>query len=200
VSKRPELIVMAGPNGSGKTSVTEQLLRHVWADDCLYINPDQIAKDEFGGWNSEGAFLRAAQKAQQMREDCLLKGRSLIFETVFSRSDKIDFLRRAQVKNFFIRFFFVCTDDPAINVRRVARRVGEGGHDVPHDKVVSRYARSIANCALAVGFVDRAYCYDNSVENADPLLLFRAERGHVKKRYGHINPWAQPIFDALRQG
>jgi predicted ABC-type ATPase len=199
VSKRPELIVMAGPNGSGKTSVTEQLLRHAWAESCLYINPDQIAQDEFGGWDSPGSFLRAAQKAEKLRNDCLAVGRSLVFETVFSRFEKVEFLQRAQAKGYFIRFFFVCTDDPEINVRRVARRVSEGGHDVPRDKIIGRYDRSIANCAAAVRFVDRAYCYDNSVEEADPRLVFRADLGVIKKEYGKVNDWARPIFSALRQ-
>jgi predicted ABC-type ATPase len=199
VSKRPELIVMAGPNGSGKTSVTEQLLRHAWTENCLYINPDQIAQDEFGGWNSADAFLRAAKKAQELREDCLRDGRSLVFETVFSRPDKLDFLRRAQGKGYFVRFFFVCTDDPIINLRRIARRVREGGHDVPRDKTISRYGRSIVNCVEAICFVDRAYCYDNSVENDDPLLLFRAEEGKLKRQYVNpLNEWAVPVLAALR--
>lgn len=190
---------MAGPNGSGKTSVTEQLLRHAWTENCLYINPDQIAQDEFGGWNSADAFLRAAKKAEELREDCLGKGQSLVFETVFSRPDKLDFLRRTREKGYFIRFFFVCTNDPVINVRRIARRVRDGGHDVPRDKTIARYDRSIANCAEVIRFVDRAYCYDNSVENADPLLLFRAENGNLKRQYVNpLNAWAVPIRAVLR--
>lgn len=42
--KRPTLIIIAGPNGSGKTTITEQLLSHEWGEDCHYINPDQIAR------------------------------------------------------------------------------------------------------------------------------------------------------------
>jgi len=43
---KPNLIVVAGPNGSGKTTITEKLLRHVWMDDCEYINPDIIAQEK----------------------------------------------------------------------------------------------------------------------------------------------------------
>ena len=49
---KPRLIVVAGPNGSGKTTITEKLLRHEWMDDCVYVNPDFIAKEKFGDWNS----------------------------------------------------------------------------------------------------------------------------------------------------
>ena len=44
---RPLLIVIAGPNGSGKTSVTSKLLKHEWVEDSVYINPDNVAKDIF---------------------------------------------------------------------------------------------------------------------------------------------------------
>ena len=55
---RPTLCVVAGPNGSGKTTTTIQLLNNEWATDSLYINPDNIAEEAFGDWNSPEAVLR----------------------------------------------------------------------------------------------------------------------------------------------
>lgn len=49
---KPELIIIAGPNGSGKTSITQQFLHHQWAEEATYINPDQIDKEVFGYWIS----------------------------------------------------------------------------------------------------------------------------------------------------
>ena len=54
---RPVLIVIAGPNGSGKTTITSKILRHEWLEDALYINPDQVAQERFGDWNSPEAGL-----------------------------------------------------------------------------------------------------------------------------------------------
>ena len=48
--KRPTLCVVAGPNGSGKTTTTVQLLNNEWTADSLYINPDNIAQEMFGDW------------------------------------------------------------------------------------------------------------------------------------------------------
>lgn len=60
---KPKLIIIAGPNGSGKTSVTWEILEHQWIEGCIYINPDNIARDDFGDWNSPDAVLKAAKKA-----------------------------------------------------------------------------------------------------------------------------------------
>jgi predicted ABC-type ATPase len=84
--KKPLLIVIAGPNGSGKTSITHRILQHEWLEDCVYINPDNIARDTFGDWNSNDSVLKAAILSTQMREDCLAQNKSLIFETVLSYS------------------------------------------------------------------------------------------------------------------
>jgi predicted ABC-type ATPase len=50
--EKPKLLIVAGPNGSGKTSVTNDILKHQWRQGCIYINPDNIARDVFGDWNS----------------------------------------------------------------------------------------------------------------------------------------------------
>jgi predicted ABC-type ATPase len=194
MSDAPRLIVVAGPNGAGKTSITEQLLRHEWMGGCEYVNPDYIARDEFGDWNAPDAVLRAAILAKEKRERCVLEGRSLAFETVLSMPDKVDFIQRAKRAGFFVRLFFVGTDNPAINAKRVALRVMEGGHDVPISKIIARYTRSLANCLVAARIADRAYIYDNSEDNASARLLFRTSGGKLIKHYGGINPWALEIM------
>lgn len=191
----PVLIVIAGPNGSGKTSVTSKILHHEWMEDAVYINPDIIAQEKFGNWNSKDAVMQAVEYCENLREKCLTERKSLIFETVLSVEDKIDYILRAKEAGFFIRFFFVCTEHPTINAARIARRVMEGGHDVPITKIISRYDKSIANCCIVSEFVDRAYVYDNSVENMDAQLLFRLSNGKLVKQYVDVIPrWALPIY------
>ncbi len=197
--EKPRLIVVAGPNGSGKTSITQQLLMHQWMTGCVYVNPDLIARDKFGDWNAPDAVFRAAQQAAEIRERCLQNGDSLAFETVLSAPDKLEFIRRAREAGFFIRLFFVGTDDPSINAKRVAMRVMEGGHDVPISKIISRYTKSLAYCSVAARCADRTYLYDNSIDNAPAKLLLRAEQGRLIKTYGEINSWAREIAQWLVQ-
>ena len=58
---KPVLIVIAGPNGSGKTSVTSKILHHEWMEDSIYINPDIVAQKQFGDWNSREAVMQAVK-------------------------------------------------------------------------------------------------------------------------------------------
>ncbi len=193
--RKPTLCVVAGPNGSGKTTTTIQLLNNEWAADSLYINPDNIAQDIFGDWNSLDAVLKAAEYATKLRYQCLEQGRDFVFETVFSAVEKLEFLQKAKEAGFFIRFFYVCTSDPTINVARITQRYLVGGHEVPISKVVSRYYKSLLNAAKAISFVDRAYIYDNSIDNQLPRLLFRTTDGILFKRFtDEIPDWARKLI------
>lgn len=166
---------------------------------CVYINPDVIAEQEFGDWNSSDSIFRAADEAKRRREKCLVNGTSVAFETVFSTSEKVDFVRRAKAAGFFVRLFFICTNDPSINAQRVALRVMEGGHDVPISKIISRYYRSIEKCVESLQWVDRAYFYDNSETDVAPALIFRVADGKVAKVYTSPVAWSQAISDSLRR-
>ena len=193
--KKPELIVIAGPNGSGKTSVTQSFLHHEWANGTVYINPDQVANEKFGDWNSRTAILQAAEYCENWRERCLEEQISFVFETFFSSENKIDFLLRAKRAGFFIRLFFIATEHPSINAARIAKRVMEGGHDVPITKIISRYTKSIVNCGIAASLADRLYVYDNSIDEAKARILFRLTDGKLEKQYVENLPcWARNII------
>ena len=192
---KPELIIIAGPNGSGKTSVTKKFLHHEWAEGTTYINPDEVANDIFGDWNSKDAVLKAADYCAKLREDSLKNKQSFVFETVMSADDKVDFILRAKENGFFIRLFFISTDTPIINASRIANRVMKGGHDVPISKVISRYYKSIENCKTISSVVDRLYIYDNSIDGEEAKLQFRLTNGTLAKKYvADIPEWAKPIL------
>lgn len=160
----------------------------------MYINPDQIAEDNFGGWNNPTAILKAANYCADLREKCLAERTSFVFESVFSSQDKIDFILRAKAAGYFIRIFFIGTTSPTINASRIAKRVIEGGHDVPITKIISRYQKSMINCRLIAPIVDRLYVYDNSVDNQAAQILFRMSNGVVVKQYiEDIPEWSLKI-------
>ena len=192
---KPELIIIAGPNGSGKTSVTKRFLHHEWAEGTIYINPDEVANEIFGDWNSKEAVLNAANYCAEWREKCLIERKSFVFETVMSAEDKIQFIIKAKNAGFFIRLFFISTENPKINASRIADRVMKGGHDVPISKIISRYYKAIENCKTVSSVVDRLYVYDNSVDGEEAKIQFRLTNGVMGKMYVTDMPeWAQAIL------
>lgn len=107
----------------------------------------------------------ASATADFIRYQLLKQHQSFTFETVMSSPDKINFLAKAKELGYRNYLYFVATEDPAINIRRVQQRVRNGGHDVPHDKIVSRYYRSLDLLLPAIRLTNRAYLFDNSGEN-----------------------------------
>jgi predicted ABC-type ATPase len=93
-----------------------------------------------------------------------------------SHPSKIDILVRAKEAGFFVQLFFVGTDDPQTNVKRVALRVQQGGHSVPTDKIVSRWTRTMGLLHRAITASDQAFVFDNSAAgnaSTGPRLIFR---------------------------
>jgi predicted ABC-type ATPase len=155
----PRLVVIAGPNGSGKTTLTAYL-RSRGIDFGFYINPDDIAAELDGDYDNR--VRRAQAIADERREHSLAEGRDFSFETVFSHPSKLDVLQKARARGFEVTLFFVATEDPRINLERVRSRVAQGGHDVPDDKVVARYGRSLTLLRDAILLSDRSLLFDNS--------------------------------------
>src|SRR5262245_5934815 len=115
--------MVAGPNGSGKTTLAEWLRRQD-VEFGEHVNPDEIAKELDGSYD---ARVRQAQVIADKRRDvCIETRQSFSFETVMSHPSKIDILVRARAAGFFVQLFFVGTDDPRINIERVALRVAQG--------------------------------------------------------------------------
>lgn len=102
------------------------------------------------------------QDVDKYRKKLLSEGASFSFETVMSHSSKVEFIKEAYERGYYIVVVFVGTIDPAINLQRVAKRVSEGGHDVPKDKIISRWYRSYDNLLAILPFVHTLYVFDNS--------------------------------------
>lgn len=185
-SAQPNLLIVAGPNGSGKTTFASQLLGHPWASGAVNINADALAQ-ELGDWNDERYTRQAQSMVRAQLENALLQRQHILYETVFSHPSKLELIKQALSCGYFIRFFFICTETPRINIDRVAERFSRGGHTVPGDKVTSRYNRSLLLGAEAMQLVQRGYLYDNSTpanQSGDSFrLILRTINGDSFKLY-----------------
>jgi len=147
----------------------------------LRSNVLKIKKD-VEQYNYLGAVL------SELIRNKLLKGNSdFSFETVMSHPGKLEFLKDARLNGFKTYLYFVATELASINIGRVQTRVQRGGHDVPHDKIVSRYERSLELLADAVKSVDRAFIIDNSDDNNMILLAEKDDNELIV--HGSKIPW-----------
>ncbi|CAA9200832.1 zeta toxin family protein [Flavobacterium collinsii] len=86
------------------------------------------------------------------------------FETVMSHPSKIEEIREAKQKGYKTYLYFICIDDPEVNVSRVENRVIKGGHNVSPEKISSRYFNTLNNLMPMIENVDKCYLFDNSSE------------------------------------
>ncbi len=112
-----------------------------------------------------------------LQAELIAAGLSFSQETVFSHVSKVDALAAAKAVGFRTYLYFVATEKPSVNLARVASRYAAGGHDVPPEKVMSRYARSLANVRRALPYVSRAYFFDNGGTDMRYLASWSAEDG-----------------------
>ena len=161
--KSPEIVIFAGPNGSGKSTFT-QLLK----PPMDYINADEIKK------YLKCSDLEAAQLAEKQREEHMGQMREFCFETVLSTERNLKLLKRAKEKGYFIRCYYILTADPMINVWRVKARVESGGHDVPEEKIITRYDRALALVKDLIKVCDICHIYDNSASR--PFRIFKKRK------------------------
>lgn len=166
--KKPELIIFAGPNGSGKSTITD-VLRPSFA---TYINQDEIKKFLHCS-DMEALEISLKQKNQQLENR-----NDFCFETVLSSHYNVDFIQKCKEAGYFIRCYYIITVDPLINVTRVKLRVESGGHDVPINKIISRYDRSLDNIHRVLPLCDVCHIYDNSytTEGGKPHRIFKKRK------------------------
>ena len=181
LTNKPRILVFAGPNGSGKSTIAD-----CYDLEGLYINADDIKKKR------QCTYIEAALEAERLREDCLQRKRSFTFETVLSTRRNIELLIRAKQYGYHIKSIFVLTSDPEINVFRVKSRVHDSGHDVPIDKIRSRYWKSLQSIRELVALSDDCCIYDNT--KTPQIVYFKRDNEHVI--YGN-QYWTQKEIERL---
>jgi predicted ABC-type ATPase len=171
-NRLPEVVVFAGPNGSGKTTIT-----HMLKTVGVYINADDIKK------SSLCTDLEAAIKAEELREHMLKTGKEFTFETVLSTDRNLKLLKKAKEKGYFIRCFYILTNNYKINKARVRMRESMGGHDVPEEKIKSRYEKALNLLPELIKVCDIVHIYDNT---SSPFRIFKKRKNvyyHWENKY-----------------
>ena len=156
--RKTMVVVFAGANGSGKSTITE-LTETVG----MYINVDEIKK------STHCTDLDAAITAQNLREQCIKSHQDFTFETVLSTPRNLELLKLAKANDYFVKCYYILTSSSDINVARVVNRVNNGGHGVPEEKIRARYERAMALIPELIPVCDICNIFDNT---KSPFRIF----------------------------
>jgi predicted ABC-type ATPase len=207
---RPFLIVLAGVNGAGKSSVLSGLL----VDEGLaWYNPDRYAAAlvrELGLGLAE-ANGRAWQHGRSLLERAIAGGTNHAFETTLGGTTITRLLRDA-AKTHDLLMLYCGLASPELHIARVAQRVAHHGHPIPDEKIRERWNTSRANLLQLLPVVARLQVFDNSRSVApgedipDPSLVMELEAGRLlmpdprsHEALAAVPAWARPVLEAAIQ-
>jgi len=198
-TKKPLAIVLAGHNGSGKSTMWRRILADrlqmplVNADRLmLSILPEAAADGALPAWatdlrDTDQGWMRVAQLGvQAFVGHAMAEKVPFAMETVFSHwivdddgtvHSKIDMIRDMQAAGYFVLILFVGLANADLSVLRVQTRVAENGHDVPLDKLIARFPRTQFAIREAVGVADAAILTDNSRTSKEAFTVSRVQIG-----------------------
>lgn len=187
LDQRPLIVALAGPNGAGKTTFFHS---HLAPAGLRFVNVDVIARE------LNLAPYDAAGMADVLRRELVRQRESFVFETVFSDpvGDKLAFLQEASQAGYNIVLCFIGISGPDISEERVAMRVSQGGHDVPTEKLISRYPRSLANLKSALRELPRVWIFDNDDLRTPFRLVAVFEEGKRVRLEKPVPKWLWPLL------
>lgn len=187
LDQRPIVVALAGPNGAGKSTFFEA---HLKPGGLRFLNADVLA-----GELGIDAYA-AAEVAARLRQELVSLKESFVFETVFSDpvGDKLAFLRRAVQHGYTVVMCFIGIADAVRSEERVAMRVSQGGHDVPTEKLVTRFPRSMANLKQAIQELPCVLVFDNDDLRTPFQLLAVFQNGSRRFLAKSVPKWLQSLL------
>jgi predicted ABC-type ATPase len=192
--------LLAGPNGAGKSSLYKAACAEgLIPADAEFVNADLHERDHLQGIRDPQKRSEAARNWADSRRAQLLKsGASFVSETVFSHPSKIELIANAQSLGYRVVLLVVCVDDPKILLARVRQRVSEGGHDVPAQRILDRYPRTLQNLKQAVKLADLSMLFHNpNIGRGKPAVPQRVavcRKGVVKQRADALPEWVNRVL------
>ena len=187
LDERPVIVALAGPNGAGKTTFYHSHLRPTG---LRFINADVLA-----GELSLDPYV-AADLANSLRRGLVKQRESFVFETVFSDpvGDKLAFLKETAKAGYTVVLCFIGISSPELSEQRVCMRVSQGGHDVPSDKLKSRFPRVLANLAATIRELPHVLIFDNSDLSTPFQQVAVFKHGKLAFSKSPLPEWLEPLL------
>lgn len=199
----PEIVVLAGVNGAGKSSVAGAILSRAGG---THFDPDAFARELEAAGVAPGVSIGLAWSAGR---DGLLKTiqarESFAIETTLGGNTITVLLRQAAASGLPVRALYVGLDSVDRHLARVRARVARGGHDIPEARIRVRWRRSRENLVTLMPDLHELVLWDNSIEHdpttafpPSPLRVMRVKEGRILELLPLVDvpSWARPIVEA----
>lgn len=186
----PDLFILAGCNGAGKTTASKIVLPELWK--CKeFVNADSIAAALCPA-DPDSVAIEAGRLMIGRVDQLLEEGADFSIETTLSTRSYISLIKRAREKGYTITLLFFWLASPEMAIDRVASRVSKGGHNIPEAIIRRRYGRGIQNLTgLYTGICNSWIIVNNT--NSDPEII--AEGRFTKP----TAVWDERIWEMIAQ-
>lgn len=204
----PRILVLAGTNGAGKSSIGGAFLRHAGGE---YFNPDEIARrlrTVDPSLDAAAANARAWATGRRLLEQAIRDRRDFALESTLGGRTISALLLAAAGTGIDVRVWYAGLASPELHLARIAARVRRGGHDIPEHDVRRRFDDSRRNLIALLPHVAELSVYDNSAaadpaagKTPQPVLVVHVRRGVIvgPPILARTPPWARPIVAAARK-
>lgn len=190
--KNKNAYIVAGPNGSGKTTFATIFLPD-YVKCPNFVNADLIAQG-LSPFKPRSAMIKAGKLVLQQIHEFARRGFNFAFETTLSGKSYVNLFSELKAQNYALHLFFLWIPSPELSILRIKERVLEGGHDIPAEDVRRRFKRGIGNFFnLYEPLLDSWMLFDNS--KTKPVLIARRHNGHKEilneELFNYIQKFAQ---------
>jgi len=164
----PNLYVIAGCNGAGKTTASYTVLPELLQ--CKqFVNADEIARG-LSPFDPEVVAIEAGRIMLARIKELVVQQQDFAFETTLATRSYVPFIRNAQARGYIVTLVYFWLKSPELAINRVRERVENGGHNIPEDVVYRRYIKGIENFTkLYMSLCDAWLLFDNS--NKLPVMI-----------------------------
>lgn len=175
--KNKKLYFADGAIGSGKSTVMKNYIIYNEIENLLYYNPEyyvncfRLDTDFMSQYNETKKYLWANMLKR------ISTGESFIVESVFTKDTKINLLKSAKKHGYKLSGIYCGTKCYDLNIERVNKRIQEGSHTIPKEKIIDRYYKSLKNLKTVFEISDTFMVFDNSDDKS--LLKIYKEGKHI---------------------
>lgn len=156
-----QIHILAGPNGSGKTSLARVILLPNFLKENEFVNADEIVKN-LSPEDPAKSQIDAGRLMLNRLDFLVEEGKSFAFETTLSARTYLRFINKAKSRGYRINLIFLALENEELATNRVETRVRKGGHNIETPVVHRRFARGLKNLADYLKIVDTAAIYEAS--------------------------------------